>query len=83
MRTLSWMRQPTTLYGLSLIIGGLAGAKTGALDANIAATLLMAALPLLLPDNSTARAIASSIIPTAVSELEKSSAANKEHSKPG
>lgn len=82
MKLLHWLRQPTTLQGLSLIIAGLAGAKTGALSNGLATTLIGAAIPLLLPDNSTARAIAASVIPSAVDALEKS-AIGKEPRKPG
>lgn len=66
-----WLQQPTTLVGLSLAIGGLAGAATGALSSDMATTLLLSALPSLLPDNSTARSAAASLIPPAVSALEK------------
>lgn len=45
MKPLHWLRQPTTLQGLSLIIAGLAGAVTGGIDANLASTLLIAAVP--------------------------------------
>lgn len=71
MKSLHWLRQPTTLQGLSLIIAGLAGAVTGGIDANLASTLLIAAVPLLLPDNSTARTVASAAIPPVVEALEK------------
>lgn len=71
MKPLHWLRQPTTLQGLSLIIAGLAGAVTGGIDANLASTLLIAAVPLLLPDNSTARTVASAAIPPVVEALEK------------
>ncbi len=83
MKPLHWLRQPTTLQGLSLIIAGLAGARTGALSSGLATTLIGAAIPLLLPDNSTARAIASAAIPPVVEVLEKNATAGKEPSKPG
>lgn len=38
-----WLQQPTTLVGLSLAIGGLAGAATGALSSDMATTLLLSA----------------------------------------
>ena len=71
MNVLHWLRQPTTLQGLALIVAGLAGAATGSLDTNLASTLLIAAVPLLLPDNSTARTVASAAIPPVVEALEK------------
>lgn len=71
MKPLHWLRQPTTLQGLSLIIAGLAGAATGGIDANLASTMLIAAVPLLLPDNSTARTVASAAIPPVIEALEK------------
>ncbi|MCX5617585.1 hypothetical protein NQF86_02710 [Bombella sp. TMW 2.2543] len=83
MKPLHWLRQPTTLQGLSLIIAGLSGAVTGGIDANLASTLLIAAVPLLLPDNSTARTVASAAIPPVVEALEKNAAAGKEPHKPG
>ena len=82
LRILHWLRQPTTLQGLALIVAGLAGAATGGLDANLATTLLLAAIPLLFPDNSTARTLAAAVIPPAVNVLEKN-VAGKEPSKPG
>lgn len=83
MKPLHWLRQPTTLQGLALIVAGLAGAVTGGIDANLASTLLIAAVPLLLPDNSTARTVASAAIPPVVEVLEKNATAGKEPSKPG
>ncbi|MBA5725036.1 hypothetical protein [Bombella favorum] len=83
MKPLHWLRQPTTLQGLSLIIAGLAGARTGALSSGLATTLIGAAIPLLLPDNSTARAIASAAIPPVVEVLEKNAIAGKEPRRPG
>lgn len=82
-RILHWLRQPTTLQGFALIVAGLAGAFTGSIDANLATTLLLAAVPLLFPDNSTARTLATTVIPPAVNALEKNAAAGKEPRRPG
>lgn len=60
----NWLQQPTTLSGLSIFIAGLIGIWSGALSEDLGCTVLTAALPLLLPDNTTARRITqASIMP--------------------
>ncbi|MXV44299.1 hypothetical protein GS501_04465 [Saccharibacter sp. 17.LH.SD] len=66
-----WMQQPTTLTGFSLLVAGIAGAFTGALSQEMSTTLVLAALPSLLPDNSTSQKIGQTVAPMIISELER------------
>jgi len=69
-RILSWLRQPTTLQGGALLIGSIAGAHFG-LNEGLADTLALSAIPLLIPDNTTAQHEASLLATAAVHALAK------------
>jgi len=69
-RILSWLRQPTTLQGGALLIGSIAGAHFG-LNEGLADTLALSAIPLLIPDNTTAQHEASLVATAAVHALAK------------
>ncbi|MXV44371.1 hypothetical protein GS501_04830 [Saccharibacter sp. 17.LH.SD] len=70
-RLRQWVQQPTTLTGFSLLVGGITGALTGALSPGMSTTLLLAALPTLLPDNSTARLIGQVVTPAIIKEIDR------------
>lgn len=70
-RFIDWLRQPSTLTGLSLLIGGVSGLLTGAFHADIATPLLLAALPKLLPDNTTVRTVSDAVVPAVVNALDR------------
>ena len=70
-RFADWLRQPSTLTGLSLLIGGVSGLLTGAFHADIATPLILSALPKLLPDNSTVRVVSSAVVPVVVNALDR------------
>lgn len=64
-----WLGQATTLSGLAALIGGAFGIWSGALPQDLGATLMAGALPLLLPDNSTARHIGQAALPVVEAAL--------------
>ncbi|MCP1275050.1 hypothetical protein NKW43_15440 [Gluconobacter albidus] len=51
-----WIQQPTTLVGLALSAGALAGVGLGELSEALGCTILTGAMPLLIPDNTSAQA---------------------------
>ena len=64
-KILDYLRQPTTLIGLSLTIGALVGNTLGAISSDITITMLAAATPLWAPENDRAKiaAIEAAVVP--------------------
>ncbi len=56
-----WIQQPTTLVGLALAAGALAGVGLGELSETLGCTILTGAMPLLIPDNTSAQAKADAL----------------------
>ncbi|MBE7619280.1 hypothetical protein GL297_06495 [Komagataeibacter sp. FXV2] len=56
---LCWLRQPTTLVGFALLVGGFVGDMFGSISEGLAGTIILSAIPLMIPDNTTAQAQAS------------------------
>lgn len=52
-KILNYVRQPTTLIGLSLTVGALVGNAMGALSEAVSGTILTATLPLWVSDLSS------------------------------
>lgn len=66
----AWIRQPTTLQGLALLLGALASAYFGLGEA-IAGTMATIAIPLLVPDNTSAQHELSVLSASAIHALAK------------
>ncbi|MBS1028321.1 hypothetical protein [Gluconobacter albidus] len=56
-----WIQQPTTLVGMALSAGALAGVGLGELSEALGCTILTGAMPLLIPDNTSAQAKADAL----------------------
>ncbi|AOX16906.1 hypothetical protein [Kozakia baliensis] len=69
-KIVSWLRQPTTLQGIALLLGAAASAYFGLGEA-VAGTMATIAIPLLVPDNTTAQHELSILSTTAIHALAK------------
>lgn len=70
-RFIDWLRQPSTLTGLSLLVGGVSGLLSGAFHADIATPLILSAIPKLLPDNTTVRVVSDAVVPAVMNALDR------------
>lgn len=75
-KILGWIQQPTTLVGLALAAGALTGVGLGELTEALGCTILTGAMPLLIPDNTSAQAKADALAVPLVHALAHHAAAS-------